>query len=436
MLAELARFGYANALYSVLAVARSAVLAGASRIVLRGLTKGGLTLKTFDGLEIEFDGEPFDEEFLRHPYDCLFGSSSDRPRRAQMARALLSIARSGPNRLTLTSGAPGARFELSVRQGEEELRPLEGKGFTVLRVEWEGYFLSTSEMLFGLVDLIEEKMRHSPIPVTLENVWTGYGDSKARGDFAMRPPEAAPVIERVLRQKGMRGVVGVPLRIVPNTAHVDLCWAGVTVERFSDASFLHVPVDGFIDFDRFSLDISAGAVVRDDAYKTAVAALNHEATALAIRAAREQAEAMKASAALLQTARNREMWTGTLDGSFETMGAPTGWGAPTYTAKEQDERAKIHLVAARTRWLRYCAKRVLDSGEGAPELIAALKEAPLFFSTGLEPLSLTRLAAILESAGRIPASANFGSGLGPILWLSSSRDAALLPERYTIKRQQ
>jgi hypothetical protein len=437
MLEQLARYGFLHAHSIVLAVVRCAVLGQATRVGIKGLAKGGFRLSTYDGLEFEFDGEPLDEAALRRPYDGLFADGPDRRRREQLARALLTLARTEPKELTLRSGPRGRRFELSVRSlTEETVAPVEGSGPTILRVAWEGLGAQQVELMSELSKLVRDRLSHAPIPIDLKDVWHGLGDQRTRFDYFYQPADlfrsedAAPISAEFDRD-GVRGRIEMPTRIVPAAGHVSLCWAGAEVERVSDAGFLPMPVDGFIDHLGFNLDLSAGAVVRDAVFDAAVAELSRAASALAVRAAREQPALMDELAVLMATPAYRETWTKTHDGRLLSEPEVHWW-----EFRPADSELKIHRriywAAARTRWLRYCARGI--AGRALPELEAALYAAPLYFSTRLKPLSLAQLGEMMRPTGQIPASARLSSHLGPALWLSSSRDAALLPAKFAITR--
>lgn len=437
MLKQLARFGYLHAHQVVIAFARCAVLGKASRLRIKGLVKKGF-LTTYDGLELEFDGAPFDEASLRHPYDCLFADRPDRRRSSQLARALLTLCEAKPSELTVTSGPEGKRFELSVRSSAEEtLRRVEGGGPTVVRVAWEGFGVyPPGELLHGLAGLVEKRLSHAPIQVDLRRVWLGQGDARSRHDVSLGPSGPGAAAHESFVRGGTRGRVEMPMRPAPSTGRVALCWAGALVERVTEAAFLPVPVDGFLDHAGFNLDLSGGAVVRDEEFEAGAAALAEEAIALAARSAKEHHGIMTSAAALLRSPANREIWSGTLNGRVSGDPEASWWDSRWSSKKALEERQAIYRAAARTRWLRYCARAVAARAAG-PELDEALNAAPLYFSTALEPLSVDRLSATMSRLGMIPASARFGATnalYGPVLWLSSARDAALLPEGFKLRR--
>lgn len=438
MLERLSRYGHARSQYAVVGLVRSAVLGKASRVTIQGLRKDGFHFKTYDGLEISFDGEPFDRPALENPYDCLFADGPGRARKVELARALLTIIRLKPRELTVTSGPAGARLELSVESpSAESLRAVDGDGPTVVRAAWESLGGVSADILFDLASMAQERFRHSPIPVDLVDVWLGYGDQKTRHSFAMRPDGPAAALNATFERNGLRGRVEMPMRVVPSTGHVALYWAGAQVEFVRDAAFLPVPVDGFVDSAAFRLDLSAGAIVRDEAYDAGLAALAEEAGKLASTTAREQHAVMAEAAALLKSPASREVWTDTLNGRVSNEPEASWWDSKWSTEETLETRRTVFRAAVRTRWLRYCAQKSAESSAVRPELSRALMEAPLYFSTALQPLSLQRLGALSKSLGKIPASASLGavgSALGPVLWLSSARDAALLPQGLAIRR--
>lgn len=438
MLKQLARFGFLHGHQVVVALARCAVLGKAARLGIKGLVKEGFSLTGYDGLEIEFDGEPFAEASLRHPYDCLFADCPDRRRRSQLARALLTLSEAEPSELTVTSGPAGKRFELSVRSAAEEtLRRVEGAGSTIVRVAWEGFGVyPPGELLHGLAGLVEKRLRHAPITVDLRGVWLGQGEGRSRHDISLGPSGPGAAAHESFDRGGTRGRVEMPMRPAPSAGRVALCWAGALVERVPEAAFLPVPVDGFLDHAGFNLDLSAGAVVRDEEFEAGVAALAAEAIALAARSAREHQGIMAGAAALLRSPANREIWAGTLNGRISGDPEASWWDSRWTAKKALEERHAVYRAAARTRWLRYCARAVASRAAG-PELDAALNAAPLYFSTALEPLSVDRLRGTMARLGMIPASARFGATnalYGPVLWLSSTRDAALLPDGLKLRR--
>lgn len=423
MLDQLSRFGYEYDNHAVAALVRCAVLGKATHVRIKGLAKETLTFKSYDGLEIEFDGKPIDEKSLRNPYDCLLADQPDRRRLSQLARALLTITRGKPNELTLTSGPLGARFELSVRSlTDDSIRRVDGSGSTVLRVSWEGYGGVQEALLRELSTLAHERMTLAPIPIEMTNIWTGVGDQSSRSDVHILPDATIAAESVAFQGNGFRGRVEMPARVSPTMGRIDLCWAGVQVERIQEAAFLPVPVDGFLDHDGFNLDLSGRAITRDEAFAAGVAALSREAIALAVGVAAEQARVMTEAVDSLRKPGRRGAWTRTLEGELENE-------------PEEMEQRPLYHAAVRTRWLRYCALNAASLATS--ELTAALQAAPLFFSTALEPLSLGQLRATMDRLGRIPASPRLdasGSQTAPTLWLSSTRDAPLLPKTFLLKR--
>lgn len=429
MLDRLAKFGYLHSHDVVIALVRVAVLGKATRLGIKGLSKRGLTLRPHDGLEIAFDGEPFDEATLRNPYDCLFSSGSQSPRGALLARALLTLSKARPSELTLTSGGMCVRFTAGVlAPGGEELKRVVGTGPTTLRVVWERY---GSEIVHGLGALADERLRHSPLPVDFDNVWIG-ADSTGRHAFVHRPRAPGSELHAAFERDGIRGRVEMPARIAPEKGRVDLYWAGARIEHVAEADFLPLPVDGFVDHEGFRLDLSAVAVARDDSFKAAAAALRREAVALALRAAREQAAVMEEAAALLFSEECRATWTAVHEGRLTAEPEPAWWDWSGRARDTLEARRKVYRAAVRMRWLRYCARNPGTRSSSTAELENALRAAPLFLSTGREPLSLAKLRATQERLGAVPASRRLGGEPG--LWLSSSRDAALLPEDLALKR--
>lgn len=411
---KLAAYGFSSPSFAIVSLVRCAVLSGATRVTIRGIPDPAtFALRgTRDGFELSFDGKPFAKRDLADPYAFLYEEGPDRERGSLLARAMLTLSRSMPRTLEC----------------------VQENGLFKLKAIWQSNLSGAFpqiELFHAFEGIVRDKLRHSPIPVDLVDVWSGVGDQIVRKSipFQADPPRAFGRLD--FTTKDARGRVEMPVRIAPRAGDIELYFAGALVETVRLADFLPVPVDAFIDDRRFHLDMSAAGVVRDEVHQLAMHELAARACELAIKVCAEQDAVMRELAPLLASAPVREEWAKTLEG-FETE-EPT----PDFIdrlfgrARFIPDRKKAYWAAVRTRWLRYAAHAVRGKEGATPELVDALRNVPLYFSTSAEPLSLARLSRMQDKDGFIAASSRT-AGAG--LWLLSARDVALLPEGFIVRR--
>lgn len=208
--------------------------------------------ETPHGLDMRFNGASLSQRQLKRPYHSLFdGRDRDTDRNRQLAVGLLACLRTGPARVTITSGAGKDRLELEVETLKRDSfrRVPGGDALTSLRVSWDQSGVKRARECIAAA---AEGWALVNIPILI--------GGRARD---LVPKEAVRFGGRG-RARGF--VVAAALGQSPGLYFYK---HGVLAERL-DWSSPNTPARVHVNDDRFKLDLSQDSVVKDKLYGAAL----------------------------------------------------------------------------------------------------------------------------------------------------------------------
>lgn len=243
-LEKLSAFGLERGTDFLLPLARCAAAAEARSLAVKGRAS----------LTAAFDGVPFSRAELVDPYAALFAEGAE-PRLTQLAVFLLAALRTRPREVSVTSGKPGSRFILRVKDlRSETLSDDDGKDWsTVVRIAWGG--LSWARAVPAAKAAARAAWVLTPAGFTV--------DGKA--------PAGRPGPATAAERDGVRTVLlGLP--DPAEETRVTFCAGGVAVETIATV-LPTAQVRAWVDDPRLTLTASQAAVVEDARREEALAAV-------------------------------------------------------------------------------------------------------------------------------------------------------------------
>lgn len=363
-LEKLSAFGFERGTDFLLPLARCAAAAEARALAVKGRT----------AMTASFDGRPFTRAQLVDPYAALFAEDAD-PAARELAVFLLAALRTAPAEISVTSGTPGVRTRLSVRDlRSESAADDEGLEWnTVVRVSWGP--LGLGRALKEAKAAARAAWALTPEGFTVDGV----------------PPCPKPAPERVqaTERDGVRTVRVAPPED-PAESSVTFCVGGVAVETIRTV-LPTAQVRAWVDDPRLRLTVSQSAVVED------------------VR--REEA----LSAATAAAARFFEATAGRLSG-YEPEG-------------REAERAGVWSRAARA-WLLDTLKSLARDGRAVPD---PLLHAPVLLDALGRGLSVVALRRDKLADGKVDFSrvrAKSDRLPSPVVLVRDEEDLALLERLF------
>ncbi|MBI3548795.1 MAG: hypothetical protein HY078_07145 [Elusimicrobia bacterium] len=417
-LRKLMEYRFPDPLYYPIPWVAAAVASGATAIEVL------VCRKPEARIELRFDGRPWSVGDLSDPYRALFDAESaalDRNR--ELAAGLLCALRLKPVRIEVRS-----RFllrdtvlrldSLDSESVETTAAPATDAQRTTITATWKP---GTS---FFNDELLAKFLSNCPIPVTI--------DGKP-----LKP--ASPPMHRFLSLRFQSGAASglIGFASDESAARVDLVRYGVTLDTLPRESLALAVVRGFIRCDALKTDISCGKVLQDEAFDSALRALDDALEEL-VRAA---AGRLSADAAAVGSALREPV--------FRMRWSPGGSGAPLlrrlraalglkaiFRATGLLERSlsdKIALASAMTAALRGAALHLRAQMLGTrSRLLNVLWNAPLLFDVEGLPLQLRELDEQRNRIGFVPCSErdSLAAAKCLIAWTPTDADLEFLREFY------
>ncbi|TBR17398.1 hypothetical protein EPO15_16975, partial [bacterium] len=380
-LEKLMRFALPDPAWGVLSLARFAAASDARSFrVFRG-PKGELTVR--------FDGTPPTRAQLERPYDALFSRPGKGEARGRdLAVGLLSLLRLEPAHILVRAGRGDERLLLRLNRADPEaVEPSrDAESDTVVR------FMpgpkTPRDPWPHLAASVRDRGRMLPFAILLDGE-------------PCRPPSTAGE-GRSVRGTALSGWVGVP-PARSEASRVALYRWGVLVHEVEE-DLGGPPVEARVDCPAFRLNASQTAVVRDPAYKKALAAVAEAAAGLVEDASARHAERAPQLTQLLQSEGLRALWRRSVEawlapprpGLFGALGQFLE--AAGDQALDRELSAAVKADAARACWLREAAAR--PSSKAAH----AAGRCPLYLAPDLSWLSRTELEETVSSLGVLPVA--------------------------------
>jgi hypothetical protein len=309
--AKLAQFRLRDPDEYVLALVRSAVLKGATRI--------DVTLDA-DDLRLSFDGRPFALADFEELYAALFadGEHADLRARRQLALAVTAAEATKPKfvRVVSGTGADAACFTLTPGERDRYERAADAAGGTTIHVKAR-LLAALGGRRGRIAGLLESRCAFTPIPLTLNGdlVSGGAGPTGAWGVVEIEGP-------------GFHGLVGLDR---DRRERQQIVWLadGVVAARHELDGWpreLTAVVEGS---GRLKLDVSEGDVVRDAAHAEIVAAVRDALPRVYRRLGEQLAERPPSGGSdfprLWATAVLRSVARGIPDAAAFQPGGPARW---------------------------------------------------------------------------------------------------------------
>ncbi|MBI5595248.1 MAG: hypothetical protein HY928_04075 [Elusimicrobia bacterium] len=215
----------------ILAWLRCAAASGAEVIELT---------RSWNAVELRFDGRPFSAAELSQPYQVLVdGEGADARRGRHFAYGLLALYRLAPTRVCVTSRGPDGVAVMKAGSGAAA-DPETAPAGTVLRVEWPAWAVLWRPFLVGLraktkfgLGPARLAVDGTPVPdMPTGSSWEAFGTKTWRGAYRTR-------------------LAG---------GRVRLYVLGTLIEEFAPQG---IRADAWLTHDRLELNISQSAVLRD-----------------------------------------------------------------------------------------------------------------------------------------------------------------------------
>lgn len=400
-LEKLMRFALPDPAWGVLSLLRFAAASGAERFSVERGAKGELTVR--------FGGTPPTRDQLERPYDALFAKSARGEARGRdLAVGLLSLLRLEPAHILVRAGHGAERLQLRLNRAEPE------------SVE-----AAHDEERDTLV-------RFYPGPRTPKGAWAGLKDAfdqrcamadlELRLDGERRARPAPPSEEgHPVAGSDMRGWVAVPERFLPES-RLEIYRHGVYVTEVA-VDLGTPPVVGRVDSPAFRLNASQTAVVRDPAYRKALAAAAEAATALVEDGAARHAERAPQLTQLLRGIGLRGLWAITVESWLDPVGPHTASALGRFLLEgfepilDRELSAAVKADAGRACWLREAVRTSKTAAR-----------CPLFLAPDLSWSTREQLENSVKTLGVLPVADRLNAAPRDyhVLWTScaAEREAA------------
>lgn len=400
-LEKLMRFALPDPAWGVLSLLRFAAASGAERFSVERGTKGELSVR--------FGGTPPTREQLERPYDALFAKAARGEARGRdLAVGLLSLLRLEPAHILVRAGHGAERLQLRLNRADPEAVEAAHDAERDTLVRFYPGPRTPAGAWSGLAEAFDRRCAMADLELSLD------GERRA-----LRPPERQD--GRPLRGPDVRGWVGVPERFLPES-RLALYRHGVFITEVA-VDLETAPVVGRVDCPSFRLNASQTAVVRDPAFRKALAAAAEAAGALVDEAAARQAERAPQLTLLLRGLGLRGLWGLTVESWLE----PAGPGAVKSLGRflldgfepvlDRHLSADVRADAARVCWLREAARASKTAAR-----------APLFLAPDLSWSTREELQESVKSLGVIPVAERLNAAPRDyrVLWTScaAEREAA------------
>lgn len=400
-LEKLMRFALPDPAWGVLSLVRFAVASKASFIKVERAARGELTVR--------FDGTPPAREQLEGPYDALFARAGKaEPRGRDLAVGLLSLLRLEPAHILVRAGHGGERLLLRLNRAEPEaVEPChDGDEDTVVRfIPGPG---TPAGVWAAVSPAVEERCRMLP-PDTVLSI----DGEPWKAPRAPEGEEGRPVFG-----PDLAGWVRYPERREAES-RIRLYRLGVLVCEISE-SLGGAPVMARVDCAAFRLNASQTAVVRDPAFKRAMAAVAAAAAALVPDAAATHAERAPQLTQILKGMGLRGLWGRSVAAWLEPArprfvdALGNILGAASEQALDRQLAAAVKADARRACWLR-------EAGDAA-------RDAPVFLAPDLTAQSRAQLEETVAALGVLPVADRLNAAPRDyhVLWTScpAERSAA------------
>lgn len=387
-LEKLMCFALPDPAHAALLLVRCAVASEAAAVRVQRAPDASLT--------ISFDGTPLSAAELSQPYDSLFQKASEKTRRGrELATALLTLLRLKPARILVRSGLGNERAQLRVTLAEQEIaEPMpDGRLDTVVK------FVPgprTSRALWGraFADTLRASCGMAPMPVFLDDERLPHTLPAEWGD------ESSPI------QGGdLHGSVAIPPRLEAHS-RLQFYRLGVLVGE-TTLSLATPPVVGRVDDPAFRLNVSQTAVVRDDRYKHALAAIESAAWQLIAESAKLQRFRTEQLTLLLDDIPLRQTWSRGLSDWLET---PAGMLGTLGRLLSEDMRVDLELGRAvradarRTAWLREAAARAAHAA--SDDRAEKALSTPIYLSPDLQFRTHNEMLRTAGALGYVPVTSD------------------------------
>ncbi|MBI3298447.1 MAG: hypothetical protein HYZ75_09810 [Elusimicrobia bacterium] len=416
-LEKLMRFALPDPSHAVLLLVRCAAASEASRVRIRRERDGGLS--------VYFDGLPLSAEELASPYDALFQRASPKTRRArELSVALLTLLRLKPSRILVRSGTGAARAQLTVSASEHEkveARP-EDVGLDTAVKLLPGPDTRRGLWGKGFAEALRENCGMATMPIFLDD-----------DRLASALPEELVEEGVPLAGSGLRGIVVMPTRIEP-LSRLQFYRLGVRVGEVT-LQLAGAGVFGRVDDPAFRLNASQTAVVRDERYKRALAAVEAAVRKMTVKCARLQAERAPALARLLADGVLYKFWADAVRGWLEPPASGLLGALSRFLAdppRADRELAKVLLAdAKRVCWLREAASRAARGAADDPARAAL--SAPVYVSPDLSLRSHEELLRTAGALGYVPVARSgepSAPGAFPVILLSGRAERESLTRLF------
>ena len=415
---KLMRFQLPDPENCLLPIIRCAHAGKASEISISEVTTGGL--------ELRFDGELFTSERLSDPYAALFETKSAANAAARhLATGLLCALRLKPQAITVSSGAPGARFRLKIDElGKEKLQASEGPGKgTTLRLLWSG---PLSPFRNGrLLARVRERCSLSPVPLFIN------------GRDMPRDRSGSGQAGLYFEEGPVHGHISVP-EWPSASSTLTPAVASVALDNALVVKLNYLQVSGYLNSDEFTMNISQTGVVNNTRCSKALAAVALQVPLLLEYVLRMHGVNLPAAGKVMAYGGMQDYWkkcvekgkpveSGLLGGLLKRARGLVLASRGAAAAKRESAEVLVREAVRITLWLREACGRLLTEYEkdSADPVLKSLWEAPVFLTINAEPRSLAR---VLEQHGRlgfVPFSREqYPDAALPfeVLWCPSPRD--------------
>lgn len=374
---------------------RCAIAAGATAVHIEEVS---------GGLEVRFDGGAFARESFTDAYAALFEPKTEGNAAARhLATAILCALRLKPSRVTFKAGAPGSRFRFKTEGlGTEAVQPSEEPGSgCALGVYWRGPFGALRRG--RLLEKVRERAALSPVPVYI-------------GGKDLPRSRAGSGTGYYFEEKGLHGFIGVP-EWPQAASRLSAAVHSVLLDNPLTPKLPHLQVEGYLNSDDFTMNISQTGVVDNTRCSRAVGAAAKRVPLLLDAVLREQGNSLAAAARAMLYGGLDRYWRKRADGGpprdpgvlgalIKQAGAALLRGSGQDASRRARAERALDKALRTTLWLRDGAARLL--GPAGPkqggELHKALWKAPLLLTIHAETRSLEEAAAQAGAMGFLPYS--------------------------------
>lgn len=418
---KLMRFQLPDPETCLLPVMRCALAGEASGISIQELSEGGL--------EIKFDGEPFGRERLEDPYAALFETrSAANSASRHLATGLLCALRLAPKVITVSSGPPGARFRLRIDAlGRELVQPSEGPGEgTVVKLLWRGLSPFRNR---NLLSHVRWRCFTSPVPVLINNTDIPRG----------RPGTGKQTV--YFKEGGLHGYISAPKWFSP-VSSLSVSVNSVMLDTPLAVKLPLLPMEGHLNNDEFTMNISQTGVVNNSRCSKAIAVVAKQVPRLLDHVLRCQEKDLPAAGRAMAYAGMAGYWQdcvesgrplepGLLAGLLKKVKRLVLAGLGADEGKWADSERSVRETARVTLWLREACGRLLNFYEKDryDPLLKSLWQAPIFLTVNAEARSLAQVEELSKKIGFVPYSRmQYPDSALPfdVLWCPSEKDLELL----------